>query len=106
MLQNKRATRGLRMSALVDEAVEQDETFWNNEVWVEDESDDSFSEEEIKPDVFDSDFNDTEDEGEGSSDEEPSKTREAEKVSLAFFSYFQQIILMIVWNVAWKGKQI
>lgn len=75
LLKEKRATRGLRMGALVDEAADQDATFWDNEVWKEDASDDSFSEEEAKPDEFDSDFNETEDEGDESSDDEPSKER-------------------------------
>ena len=70
MLSSKRATRGQRMTALIGEAVEQDEAFWGADVWESD--DESFSEEEIEPDVFDSDFNDTEDEG-GSDDEDGEK---------------------------------
>jgi hypothetical protein len=52
------------MAELIGEAAEQDESFWGNEVWKEDESDDSFESEEVKPDVFDSDFNDSEDDDE------------------------------------------
>ena len=58
MLSEKRTTRGLRMSALVGEAVDQDSSFWGAEVWGEDESgNESFSEESDRPDEFDSDFN-------------------------------------------------
>ena len=70
MLSSKRATRGQRMTALIGEAVEQDEAFWGADVWESD--DESFSEVEVEPDVFDSDFNDTEDEG-GSDDEDGEK---------------------------------
>ena len=70
MLSSKRATRGQRMTALIGEAVEQDEAFWGADVWESD--DESFSEQEVEPDVFDSDFNDTEDEG-GSDDEDGEK---------------------------------
>ena len=77
LLEDKRKTRGLRMAALVGEAVEQDETFWGDGVWADEGSDDSFSEddEEVKPDVFDSDFNDSEDSDEEDSDGEPNKDR-------------------------------
>ena len=30
---NKRATRGKRMSELIGEAAEEDEQFWNNDIW-------------------------------------------------------------------------
>ena len=63
------------MAALVGEAVEQDEAFWGDGVWADDQSDESFSEneEEVKPDVFDSDFNDSEDSDDDDSDAEPTK---------------------------------
>lgn len=73
MLKEKRATRGSRMTELVGEAAEEDELFWNNEVWQEaDSDDDSFGseDEEQKPDEFDSDFNDTESEEESDNEEE------------------------------------
>jgi hypothetical protein len=63
MLEKKRATRGLRMDTLVGKAAEDDESFWNADTW-EESDDDSFEEIVVKPDEFDSDFNDTEDEGE------------------------------------------
>ncbi len=71
MLKDKRVSRGTRMAELVGEAAEQDETFWNDDIWQEAESDeDSFVQEEEKPDVFDSDFNDSETEEETDSDDE------------------------------------
>ncbi len=88
MLETKRATRGLRMAELVGEAADDDEQFWNADIWNEDEdgSDaESFVEEdeEVKPDEFDSDFNDTETEEESGSDDEGNmrKTARAQKVS-------------------------
>ena len=78
MLQEKRATRGLRMSVLVGEAADEDNQFYSNDLWEEDESDDSYEAEEIKPDVFDSDFNDTEDE-ESSDDEDENNARRNDK---------------------------
>ena len=72
MLEAKRATRGLRMSELVGQAAEDDEQFWNNEVWQEEGSDaDSFrsDDDDQRPDEFDSDFNDTETEDEEESDD-------------------------------------
>jgi hypothetical protein len=71
MLRDKRTTRGLRMADLVGQAAEDDDQFWNADVWNEEGSDqDSFSEEEVKPDEFDEDFNDTETEDEEGSDED------------------------------------
>ena len=89
MLESKRATRGLRMAELVGEAADDDEQFWNADIWNEDEdgSDaESFveEEEEVKPDEFDADFNDTETEEESGSDDEGNmrKTARAQKVRL------------------------
>ena len=56
------------------EAADQDEAFWNAEVWKESD-DESFSEVEAEPDVFDSDFNETEDDDEESSGDEKSIKR-------------------------------
>lgn len=103
MLVAKRATRGLRMTSLIGgtrrtnqpqpcqnthfyvsfpiagDAAEQDETFWGDGIWGESD-DESFSEVEVEPDQFDSDFNDTEDDGDNSEDEEKvaKKAEEAE----------------------------
>lgn len=70
------------MADLVGQAAEDDEQFWGNEVWNEDEdgSDaESFEEdeEEVKPDEFDSDFNDTETEEESGSDDEKKMQKSA-----------------------------
>ena len=83
MLESKRATRGLRMSDLVGEAADEDTAFWGQtgidaEGGGEGEDDEdsgaeSFSEEEAKPDVFDSDFNDTESSSDEDDDEEEKK---------------------------------
>ena len=70
MLSEKRSTRGKRMTELVGEALDQDSLFYDHETWNEEESDDSFEEEEIQPDEFDSDFNDTEDEDDSDSEDE------------------------------------
>ena len=56
------------MSALIADVVQQGDNFWANEDWKQDEGDDenddsSFEEVDAKPDVFDSDFNDTEESG-------------------------------------------
>jgi hypothetical protein len=61
------------------DAAEQDETFWGDGIWGESD-DESFSEVEVEPDQFDSDFNDTEDEGGNSEDDEKAvkKTSETE----------------------------
>ena len=63
----------------VGDAAEQDETFWGDGIWGESD-DESFSEVEVEPDQFDSDFNDTEDEGGNSEDDEKAvkKTSETE----------------------------
>lgn len=73
----KRATRGRRNAELEGEALEEDKLFWNDEVWKEDESDDSFETEEENdhPDEFDSDFNDTEDDDESISGEDVKETQ-------------------------------
>lgn len=73
----KRDNRGTNMSSLIADVVKQGDQFWTNEDWKQDEadedSDSSFEEVEVKPDVFDSDFNDTEDSG---MDEEGSEAEE------------------------------
>ena len=81
MLVNKRSTRGQRINELVGEALEQDNAFYGHETWDEEESDSSFSEEEVKPDEFDSDFNDTEDDDDSDDDSEEEKTRKAERTA-------------------------
>lgn len=79
LLKEKRSTRGLRMSELVGEALEQDAEFYEHEIWAEEESDDSYEAEEIKPDEFDSDFNDSEDDDDSDDDEEEVALRKTER---------------------------
>jgi len=62
---SRRLTAGKRMSSLVGEALDNDETFWNHETWAEDGEDaESFRESDedsdVRKDEFDSDFNDSE----------------------------------------------
>lgn len=69
-----RSTRGKRFTELVGEEADKDKAFWEHSTWNEDEDDsgnESYeeNEEELKPDVFDSDFNDSEDD-ESEEDEE------------------------------------
>ena len=79
MLKSKRATRGLRMADLVGEAADEDETFWTHDTWAEGSDDDEFSEEEVKPDVYDSDFNDTESDSDSEEDSDEEVLRKTEK---------------------------
>jgi vacuolar protein sorting-associated protein 72 len=72
MQREVRATRGKRFSELVGEEADKDKAFWEHSTWEEDDSgNESYEEkeEDVKPDVFDSDFNETEDD-ESSEDEE------------------------------------
>mmetsp|Transcript_24416 Transcript_24416/g.35881 ORF Transcript_24416/g.35881 Transcript_24416/m.35881 type:complete len:279 (-) Transcript_24416:134-970(-) len=80
MIIGKRATRGKRINELVGEDLEKDKAFWEHDVWRDDEDSsgaESYSEEEVKPDVFDSDFNESEDDE--SSDDEEGELKRAEK---------------------------
>ena len=90
------------MADLVGKAAEEDDTFWNSEVWGEDESDDSFSEEEVKPDVFDEDFNDSEgDDDDDDDDDSVDKKRNAEndtsrvRFIIKLCSYNMQVTIYI-----------
>ncbi|XP_074282603.1 SWR1 complex subunit 2 [Silene latifolia] len=51
-----RATRGKRMSKLLDEEAEEDEAFWNQDALKEEEHDDEYEDEGEVADEFDSDF--------------------------------------------------
>ncbi|GAB2272794.1 Swr1 complex complex subunit Swc2 [Dionaea muscipula] len=57
---SSRATRGKRMTKLLDEEIEEDELFWNQDSLKEEEVDDEYEEEGEIADEFDSDFNDDE----------------------------------------------
>ena len=77
------------------EAVEQDETFWGDGIWGESD-DESFSEIEVEPDQFDSDFNDTEDEGGNTEDDEKAiKTAGEAEVENAILLRFVRYSLSI-----------
>ncbi|XP_010528341.1 PREDICTED: SWR1 complex subunit 2 isoform X2 [Tarenaya hassleriana] len=67
-----RATRGQRMTKLLDDEIEEDELFWNQEALKEDEIDENYEEEPEVADVFDSDF----DEDEPDPDEEVENEKE------------------------------
>ncbi|KAJ6819531.1 SWR1 complex subunit 2 isoform X3 [Iris pallida] len=55
-----RSTRGKRMTKLIDEEVEEDEMFWNQDALKEEENDVNYEEEPEIADVFDSDFEEDE----------------------------------------------
>ncbi|KAG0495361.1 hypothetical protein HPP92_000051 [Vanilla planifolia] len=55
-----RASRGKRMTKLLDEEIEEDDLFWNQDALIEEENDDNYEEEQEVPDEFDSDFEDDE----------------------------------------------
>ncbi|KAK4749672.1 hypothetical protein SAY87_027121 [Trapa incisa] len=57
---SSRATRGKRMSKLLDDEIEQDELFWNQDALKEEENDDNYEEEPEIGDEFDSDFDEDE----------------------------------------------
>ncbi|KAL8511611.1 hypothetical protein ACS0TY_018133 [Phlomoides rotata] len=69
---SSRATRGKRMTKLLDDEIEEDELFWNQDALKEDEQDIEYEEEGEVADVFDSDF----DEDEPNADEEAEKEPE------------------------------
>ncbi|KAJ0014197.1 hypothetical protein Pint_21444 [Pistacia integerrima] len=51
-----RATRGKRMTKLLDDEIEEDELFWNQDALKEEENDNNYVEEAEVADEFDSDF--------------------------------------------------
>ena len=51
-----RATRGKRLTKLLDDEIQEDELFWNQDALKEDEEDDNYQEEPEIADEFDSDF--------------------------------------------------
>nr|POE65538.1 swr1 complex subunit 2 [Quercus suber] len=51
-----RPTRGKRMTKLLDEEIEEDELFWNQEALKDEENDVNYEEEQEVADEFDSDF--------------------------------------------------
>jgi hypothetical protein len=68
----RRKTAGQRMTSLVGEAQEQDDTFWGHDTWAEGDADsgnesfrDSDEDSALRKDEFDSDFNDSESDNDG-----------------------------------------
>ncbi|CAI9091441.1 OLC1v1026479C3 [Oldenlandia corymbosa var. corymbosa] len=68
---SSRATRGKRMTKLLDEEIEEDEAFWNQEALKEEEHDVEYEEEAEVADVFDSDFETDESEPDDEGEKEP-----------------------------------
>lgn len=74
-----RATRGKRMTKLLDEEIEDDELFWNQEALKEEEVDENYQEEGEIVDVFDSDFEDDESEPDEETVKEPDDRQRTKK---------------------------
>uniref|UniRef100_A0A7N0UGN1 Vps72/YL1 C-terminal domain-containing protein n=1 Tax=Kalanchoe fedtschenkoi TaxID=63787 RepID=A0A7N0UGN1_KALFE len=66
-----RGTRGKRMTKLLDEEIEEDELFWNQEALKDEEHDDNYEEEGEVADEFDSDFDEDEPEPDEEGEKEP-----------------------------------
>ncbi|PHT81005.1 SWR1 complex subunit 2 [Capsicum annuum] len=66
-----RATRGKRMTKLLDDELEEDELFWNQEALKDEENDVEYEEEGEAVDVFDSDFDEDESEPDEEGENEP-----------------------------------
>ncbi|KAF8647444.1 hypothetical protein HU200_065354 [Digitaria exilis] len=64
-----RATRGKRINKLLEDEIEEDEVFWNQDALKDEENDDNYEEEQDAGDEFDSDF----DKDESEPDDEPEK---------------------------------
>ncbi|TKY59739.1 SWR1 complex subunit 2 [Spatholobus suberectus] len=72
-----RATRGKRLTKLLDEEIQEDELFWNQDALREDDEDDNYQEEPEIADEFDSDFDEDEPEPD---EEEPDKNDADERM--------------------------
>ncbi|KAM7273983.1 hypothetical protein ACFE04_028647 [Oxalis oulophora] len=72
-----RATRGKRMNKLLDEEIEEDDVFWNQDALKDEEEDNNYEQEQEAADVFDSDFDqdETEPEDAAENDGEERRTR-------------------------------
>ncbi|XP_009771926.1 SWR1 complex subunit 2 [Nicotiana tabacum] len=68
---SSRATRGKRMTKLLDDELEEDELFWNQEALKDEENDIEYEEEGEAIDVFDSDFDEDEPEPDEEGENEP-----------------------------------
>ncbi|PKA51682.1 hypothetical protein AXF42_Ash003049 [Apostasia shenzhenica] len=78
-----RMTRGKRMTTLLDEEIEEDEQFWNQDALKDEDNDDNYVEDQEVTDEFDSDFDDDEPE-QDSEDENPTEERIPVKKRLIF----------------------
>lgn len=76
-----RATRGRRISKLLDDEIEEDEAFWNQDALKEEENDDEYEAEPEVADEFDSDFDEDEPEpdDEGAENEADARERRPKK---------------------------
>ncbi|MFS7957385.1 putative Vps72/YL1 family protein [Helianthus anomalus] len=76
---SSRATRGKRMTKLVDDEIEEDDEFWNQDALKEEEDDTNYVEEADAGDVFDSDFDEDEPEPEEEAENEPDDRKRPKK---------------------------
>ncbi|KAG6579641.1 SWR1 complex subunit 2, partial [Cucurbita argyrosperma subsp. sororia] len=76
---SSRLTRGKRMTKLLDDELEEDELFWNQDALKEDEVDDEYEEEPEVADEFDSDFNEDESEPEEEAENEADERTQTKK---------------------------
>ncbi|XP_060184625.1 SWR1 complex subunit 2 isoform X1 [Lycium barbarum] len=74
-----RATRGKRMTRLLDDELEEDELFWNQEALKDEENDIEYEEEGEAVDVFDSDFDEDEPEPDDEGEKEPDERERTKK---------------------------
>ncbi|GAV66690.1 YL1 domain-containing protein/YL1_C domain-containing protein [Cephalotus follicularis] len=74
-----RATRGKRLTKLVDEEVEDDELFWNQDALKEEENDFNYEEEPEAVDEFDSDFDEDEPEPDEETENGPDERTRSKK---------------------------
>lgn len=74
-----RATRGKRMTKLLDEEIEEDEMFWNQDALKEEENDLEYEEEGEVADIFDSDFDEDEPEADEEAENEPDERTKTTK---------------------------
>nr|GMD01947.1 SWR1 complex subunit 2 [Ipomoea batatas] len=74
-----RATRGKRMTKLLDEEIEEDEVFWNQDALKDEENDQEYEEEAEVADVFDSDFDEDEPVADEEGENEPEDRTQRKK---------------------------
>ncbi|KAK1274769.1 hypothetical protein QJS04_geneDACA011721 [Acorus gramineus] len=81
---SSRLTRGKRMTRLLDDEIEEDEQFWNQEALKDEENDDEYEEEVEVADVYDSDFDEDEPDPDEEEGQEADDDRERVKKRLIF----------------------